>query len=343
MASIEKVTRAGVVNWLRHNNRCVRNDRNTDIDPARSVQNYSLTPYIEIPRTEHYARREEIRKLEYEHYTALKEQFFCYNRKDVNTLVSVVVTLPKEINDPVTEERFFRGVADFLCARYGNTISITVHKDEGKHYQMKHKNGNIVREWHKGRPHLHYTFIPTVKINHAALAKKRNAVKAMANYEEKISAKERINRKDLLTLHPNMNEYLNRVCGIDCNVNSGITKEQGGNRTVSELKKEFSVSIVRDLEIENERLREKVHTLQISFDKAFHVAELGEKIINEKKEEIKELKKEIEVLHEKQIQLEKEHTLEIPQGWGDMTGWGNEWNGEKSNDREIEIEREIEL
>jgi len=181
MASIEKVTASGVSNWLRHNNRTIEKDGNTDIDPERSPDNYSLTPYINIPREEQYDRREEIRKLEYQHYKELKERFFCYNRKDVNTMVSVVVTCPKEITDFKTEEKFFKGVADFLSERYGNTVSITVHKDEGKHYVMKDNNGNPildksgnpVKEWHAGKSHLHYTFIPTVKINHEELAKKK--------------------------------------------------------------------------------------------------------------------------------------------------------------------------
>lgn len=258
MASIKKIEAGGVSNWLRHNNRTVRNSINPDIDRSRSRLNYSLTPYIDIPRDQQYDRRDEIRKLEYGHYKELKGQFYCYNRKDVNTLVSLIVTLPKEIKDPETEERFFQGVADFLCQRYGNTVSITVHKDEGKHFKIKEntfgKELGIKTEWNEGRPHLHYTFIPTVKINHAALAKKKNPVKAMFDYSEKICAKERINRQDLLTLHPAMNKYLNEVCGIECNLNTGITREQGGNRSVEQLKRDFDKQIIEDLTRENQKL-----------------------------------------------------------------------------------------
>ncbi len=263
MASIEKVTASGVVNWLRHNNRTIEKDGNTDIDYSKTKDNYSLTPYIDIPREEQYARREEIRKLEYQHYKELKEQFYCFNRKDVNTMVSVVVTLPKEINDPETEEKFFMGVADFLTQRYSNTVSITVHKDEGKHFVLKDNDGNPIlddsgnpiKEWHEGRAHLHYTFIPTVKIDKKALSEKKNPIKAMAEYEEKISAKERINRTELLHLHPDLNRYINDHCGIKCNLNSGITKAQGGNKSVEQYKKEFDQKVIRDLTIENERLR----------------------------------------------------------------------------------------
>ncbi len=77
MASIEKVTASGVIGWLRHNNRCIKNDKNSDIDPEKSKFNYSLTPYINIPRDEQYARREEIRKLEYQKYKELVSQYYC--------------------------------------------------------------------------------------------------------------------------------------------------------------------------------------------------------------------------------------------------------------------------
>lgn len=178
-------------------------------------------------------------------------------------MVSVVVTLPKEINDPETEEKFFKGVADFLTDRYSNTVSITVHKDEGKHYVLKDNAGNPIlddsgkpiKEWHEGRAHLHYTFVPTVKIDKKALSEKKNPIKAMADYEEKISAKERINRTELLHLHPDLNRYINDYCGIKCNLNSGITKAQGGNKTVEQYKKEFDQKVIRDLTIENDHLR----------------------------------------------------------------------------------------
>ncbi len=278
MAAFEKVTESGVVGWLRHDNRCIKNDKNKDIDPARSPLNYSLTPYIDIPREEHYARREEIRKLEYARYKELKSQFYCYGRSDVNTLCSIVVTSPKEINDPETEEKLFKGLAEFFNQRYGNCVSITIHRDEGKHAYARDKYGNIINgpdgkplmEWHAGRNHMHYTFIPTVKIDHAAVEKKKNPVKTMLKkdengnyiYKEKISAKERIDRRELLSLHKDMNRYINDVCGIRCNLNSGITAAQGGNKKVSELKREFDAKVIRDLTIETERLRGEVGQLK---------------------------------------------------------------------------------
>jgi len=55
-----------------------------------------------------------------------------------------------------------------------------------------------------------------------------------------------------------MNRYLNEKCGIRCNLNSGITKAQGGNKSVSELKKEFDQKVIRDLTVENTNLRKEI-------------------------------------------------------------------------------------
>ena len=64
---------------------------------------------------------------------------------------------------------------------------------------------------------------------------------------EKVSAKEVVNRAELISFHPDLRAWLLQN-GLDANVNSGITMEQGGNRTVAELKQE------------REQLREQQHT-----------------------------------------------------------------------------------
>ena len=56
-----------------------------------------------------------------------------------------------------------------------------------------------------------------------------------------------LNRKELLSFHGDLKLWLLQN-GLDANVNSGITVEQGGNRTVAELKQE------------REQQREQQHT-----------------------------------------------------------------------------------
>ena len=63
----------------------------------------------------------------------------------------------------------------------------------------------------------------------------------------KVCAYEVLNRKELLSFHGDLKLWLLQN-GLDANVNSGITVEQGGNRTVAELKQE------------REQQREQQHT-----------------------------------------------------------------------------------
>ena len=80
---------------------------------------------------------------------------------------------------------------------------MVVHNDEG------------------GQPHLHCCFIPVVP------DRKHGG--------EKICANDVLTRKELRNFHPELKKYLKNN-GIDANINSGITRQQGGNRTVKELK-----------------------------------------------------------------------------------------------------------
>lgn len=259
MARVCKFTEAAVYNELRHNHREIKKDRNLDIDPQRSHLNYSLTPPRNISELNYYKKR--------------KAELYCYNRKDVKTMAGWIVTLPKEIVSAEMTTHFFKTVANFLTERYGieNTISITTHFDEGKRLKIrdhhgrtkKDSAGNTLTEFHLGQPHLHFCFIPVSKINHQELMKKKNHVKAMENYSEKISANDVLNKEDLLTFHPDLQKYLNEH-GISGNVNSGITAEQGGNKTVLELKAEFEQvrDFVENLEKENISLKDMVFSLE---------------------------------------------------------------------------------
>ena len=44
-----------------------------------------------------------------------------------------------------------------------------------------------------------------------------------------------LTRKDLVTFHPDLQKYLDKQ-GIDAKVHTGITKKNGGNMTVKQLK-----------------------------------------------------------------------------------------------------------
>lgn len=132
MASVKKFAQAAVPNQLRHNERLTRHPSNSDIDPSRSPENYSLLDNRSISSFDYYLQR--------------LNEVHHMQREDVRTLAAWVVTAPQDLQ--VTQERlFFETTCAFLNERYGeaNAIQAIVHKDEG------------------GQPHLHYCFIPVVE------------------------------------------------------------------------------------------------------------------------------------------------------------------------------------
>lgn len=140
---------------------------------------------------------------DFNYYQHRKEQLYCYNRENVVTLAGWIVTLPKYVL-PEQQERFFQVVYQFLSQRYGeeNVVQAIVHFDESQ-------------------PHLHFNFIPVAPdLKHGG---------------EKICAAQVLNRKELRSFHPDLQAYLNKN-GIYAAVQTGITKRQGGNKSVRLLK-----------------------------------------------------------------------------------------------------------
>lgn len=141
----------------------------------------------------------------YDYYKERKAELYCYGRKDVKVMAGWIVTAPKDLPEDL-QGAFFQSTYNFLSERYGenNCIQAVVHMDEKT-------------------PHMHFCFIPTVPdTKHGG---------------EKICANDVINRKDLRNFHPDLEKHLKND-GINASVRSGITKSQGGNRTVLEMKQE---------------------------------------------------------------------------------------------------------
>ena len=142
----------------------------------------------------------------YEYYRQRKSELYCYNRADVKVMAGWIVTAPKDL--PMSEmEKFFNVTYEFLSERYGekNCVQAVVHNDEG------------------GQPHIHFLFIP-------AVADKKHG-------GEKICANDVLNKAELRNFHSALQKYL-LDHGVQANILTGITKTQGGNRTVRELKQE---------------------------------------------------------------------------------------------------------
>lgn len=152
----------------------------------------------------------------YNYYKRRKSELYVYNRPDIKTLAGWIISAPSEL----TEEKhqlFFQACYNFLVERYGgeeNVISAVVHNDES------------------GQPHLHFLFIPTAE------DKKHGGLK--------VYAKGVLNKEELNNFHPSLQKYLTDN-GIDAKIQTGVTKLQGGNKTVKQLKSERS--------FQNERTR----------------------------------------------------------------------------------------
>lgn len=153
----------------------------------------------------------------YDYYKERLSQCYLYNRDDVKTVFGWVVTCPEDVPKDM-EDLFFYNTFDFLQERYGaeNCVQAVVHKDES------------------GRAHMHYLSIPVVPD-----PKHKQGIKVCCDNV--------INRKELRNFHPDLDRFL-RDRGQPCGVYTGITKAQGGNRTVKELKQDREIQRNRTVE-----------------------------------------------------------------------------------------------
>ena len=117
-------------------------------------------------------------------------------RKDAVRMCDCVVTMPKTL-DPARGREFFERAYGFLCGRYGaaNVVSAYVHMDET-------------------RPHMHFAWVPVTP-------------------DGRLSAKDVVSRKDLRTLHGDMQRSLEESMG--CRVDLLLDPEQQGEKQLSHL------------------------------------------------------------------------------------------------------------
>ncbi len=200
MAHMMKHTRSAVGHMFAHYDRSANNISNEKIDWSKTGLNYNLAEHHELSQLEFLQKR--------------LSEVHCQNRKDVNVMVSWVLTAPKSLSEE-EHEKFFKESYKFFKNRYGeeNVISAYVHNDESQ-------------------PHMHFSFVPVV------YDKKRERFK--------VSAKEKVNRADLRDLHQDLNKYLENIFGRDVGVLNEATK--GNNKTIKELKAETKANMLSDVE-----------------------------------------------------------------------------------------------
>lgn len=170
----------------------------------------------------------------YDYYWARRQEPHCLHRADVKPLCSWVATAPADL--PMEAQRlFFKETYAFIAQRYGekNMVQAVVHRDEA------------------GQPHMHVCFIP--------------AIGDAKHGGEKICANDVITRKDLVTFHGDWQQWLDEH-GVHAVVKNGITKAQGGNRTVDQLKYERDHTHTVTREVSHDRWSTPTHQYTHSYE-----------------------------------------------------------------------------
>lgn len=220
MAHMMKHTKASCGHMFAHFDRKAENISNENLDRTRTHLNYNLATHQQMDQGEFVRKRcSEVR---------------CQNRKDINVMVSWVVTAPKDL--PENEQRaFFEASYDFCKKRYGmdNVVSAYVHMDEVT-------------------PHMHFAFVP---VKHGFKQDKKNP--DISTEYRKVSAKEVVNRYDLQSFHEGLQHHVEQVLGHEVSILNEATKE--GNRSISELKRETAIDRLHRITSEASKIVSEAH------------------------------------------------------------------------------------
>ena len=136
----------------------------------------------------------------------------------------IIVTLPQsESRDEENVKAFMLAAYDSLARQYGtrnNIIGAWVHMDEAQ-------------------PHMHFAFLP--------ISPRKS--KQKPEYTEKLAVHDYWPRKNSLQLmHKQLQKDIDAALGRHVDgINNGITKEQGGNKTITQLKAE-SIALQKRIE-----------------------------------------------------------------------------------------------
>lgn len=336
MAEVEKHTSEAMVMIMKHNERELKNDANTDIIEERSQLNYSI-PLDHGGLTDR------------QYFKKIVDDSYLYGRgstreSEAVTSFSWVITLPKEVSDytvidkavtgyinPTEEKQFFEGAVRFVSDRYGaeNVVHNKIHYDEA------------------GQPHIHIYVVPRKELDHDLVHYKtvktkeaiqtdtgrwefkyrykldtngeripiKNYAKMSDYYDTKLSCKEIINTVELKHFHPDFAEYLrkNNLPGA-AGVYTGVTG--GKNISVSAMK-EFTkttgmtIDEAKALQRDKDILQGKVTSLNMDVSSLQSEVALKDRYISTLKDRIHTMETSIDQSREttKNIELAQEQLL----------------------------------
>lgn len=212
MAHMMKHTKASCGHMFAHYDRREDNISNDNLDRTRTHLNYNLATHQQMDQGEFVRQR--------------CSEVHCQNRKDVNVMVSWVITAPKGLQAE-QERDFFQASYDFLEKKYGkeNVVSAYVHMDEAT-------------------PHMHFAFVPVVPDERRGY---------------KVSAKECVNKAHLATFHEELQKYLQEN-EIEAKILNNATRE--GNKSIRTLKRGTAQERVHRLALQNRQLKQELEGIQ---------------------------------------------------------------------------------
>ena len=221
MAHLEKFTLNSIKLVLAHNERTHSNNtyKNKDIDCSKTSQNYAFTED----------------KNAYERLLQRLSEVKVQDRADVKVCASWCVTAPRNIKSEKDERKFFELVYKFMCEKYQakNIISCVVHKDETS-------------------AHMHCCFIPVTANTKTYKSGKK------AEFAEKVSAKEVLNKKHLETFHSELANYVNQHFDYELAV---ITNKTNINYSINELKQKTAEE-QKQIQLLNAHTLDQLHEKQ---------------------------------------------------------------------------------
>ena len=154
------------------------------------------------------------------------------NKKNIVSLCEFMIAKPPDVKKE-DERRFFESVYSFMKNDFGeeNIMDVVIHKDEIT-------------------PHMHGYFIPVFKDKSG---------------NERLCAKELINRTYLRSMHTRLAKYTEKDLGYPVSILTGATA--GGNRTILELKNDTLKKEIESQQRKLESLNSSLNFLKMQIEK----------------------------------------------------------------------------
>lgn len=354
MASVKKYTQEAIVNLIRHNGRDIDGNSNADIKPELTHLNYSF-PMKEHGKLSDYKYYQKLTESYYIYGRGtLREKDAVKACSWVVTAPAEIVGKKEKedaffrgvfdfISNRYGSENIINNVVHYDEAGEPHIHVIFVPAVEIDHDKIKHKT--IRDKKAKPAPSGRWYFDTHYKLEHGQKIALKNYSKMSDYYDKKISANDVLNTAELKHFHTDLQKYLdaNNIEGKVVNGTTGgisisvqklkeFTAKTG--LKINELKAHIKDAALiesyvnhapkfEEFEIKNLTVEEKLQRIsqEIGDEKSRseleHIISAKDKTITELKEEIRQLKVELERAHSqiKEQEAEKEH-INKNRGWG---------------------------